>query len=406
VSHSNPTQSALIGATIRSGHPGFLDLPWGLPLDDWPGRCARIEDLPRGLSRHPVVFVSYDETTYALKELPDGLAKREYEVLREMEERRMPAVRPVGHARVHQDGIVVSILITQYLDRSMPYHALFMRSSLVRYRDHLLDAMAGLIVQLHLAGVFWGDCSLSNTLFRRDAGRLNAYFVDGETTEIHETISDGMRAQDLDIMLENVHGGLLDLSAMKALPARFPVEQIGPYICKQYEALWSQITREELIGVGEQFRIEERVRALNTLGFSVDQIELLEAGSGDRLRLRAHVADRNFHRDTLHSFTGLDPEEMQAQKMLNEIHERRANLSQKQNRSVPLSAAAHSWLSETYLPIIHRLAPVFKSGSDPAEVYCSLLEHKWYLSERAGHDVGFDAAIDDFLNLPKTEHDI
>lgn len=53
-----------------------------------------------------------------------------------------------------------------------------MSSSLERYRDHLLDAISGLLVQLHLAGTFWGDCSLSNTLFRRDAGALQAYLVD------------------------------------------------------------------------------------------------------------------------------------------------------------------------------------------------------------------------------------
>jgi len=392
---SSPTR--LISATIRRGHPGFLDLPWGSPLDDWKNRCPRVEELPRGLSRHPVIFVSYENNLYAFKELPDGLAVREYDVLREIEERKLPAVRPVGHARVQQRDLTVSVLITRYLDHAMPYHALFMRSSLERYRDHLLDAMAVLLVQLHLAGVFWGDCSLSNTLFRRDAGRLNAYFVDGETSEVRDSVSAGMRDSDLDIMLENVYGGLLDLNAMGALPGGFPVASIGPYIRDKYRKLWDQVTREEIVSPGEQYRIEERVRALNELGFSVDQIELHGADSGDRLRLRAQVADRNFHRNTLHSLTGLDPEEMQARQMLNEIQERRAVLSARENRSVPLSSAAHSWLEEVYLPTIERLRPLAQASLDPAEVYCQLLEHKWYLSERAGRDVGLAAAVDDFL---------
>jgi hypothetical protein len=387
----------LLSATIRRGSPDFLDLPWSESFDLWKKLTPRLQELPRGLSRHPVVFVEYDKTVYALKELPPAIATREHDVLRALEEKRLPAVRSVGHARVRRVGEEVGVIITRFLDRSLPYHALFMSSSLHRYRDHLLDAMAGLLVQLHLAGAYWGDCSLSNTLFRRDAGRLNAYLVDAETSEINETISDGMRRHDLEIMQENVCGGLLDLDAMRALPPNFPVYEIGPYIRGRYDALWEQVTREELFGRSERYKIDERVRALNELGFSVEEIELLATESGDQLRLRALVTDRNHHRDMLHSLTGLDPEEMQARQMLNEIQQRRATLSTKENRSMTLAMAAHNWLSETYKPVLRRLAPALRDGTDPAEVYCQLLEHKWFMSERAQRDVGLDAAIEDFL---------
>ena len=62
-----------------------------------------------------------------------------------------------------------------------------------------MDAQVELMVRLHLAGVFWGDCSLSNTLFRFDAGALAAYLVDAETAEIHKQLSVGQREYDLDI---------------------------------------------------------------------------------------------------------------------------------------------------------------------------------------------------------------
>jgi hypothetical protein len=32
-----------------------------------------------------------------------------------------------------------------------------------------------------------------------------------------------------------------------------------------------------------------------------------------------------------------------------------------------------------------------------AELYCQLLEHKWYLSERAQRDVGHRASAEDYL---------
>ena len=388
---------ALIASSLRAGHPDFLDLPWSRPLDAWVGHTDRLVELPRGLSRHAVVFVQYGETVYALKQLAPGWAEKEYHLLRQMQDLRLPVVMPVGHSHARTYDGEVGVLFTRYLDHALPYHSLFMRSSLTRYRDHLLDAMALLLVQLHLAGVFWGDCSLNNTLFRRDAGKLTAYLVDAETAEIHPTVSDGMRRHDLDIMEENVHGGLLDLRALGALPDDFYLASIGEYIRQQYGELWQQVTSEQLIPSGERYRIHERVRRLNELGFSVDEIELSPSEQGEFLRLRAQVTDRHFHRNMLHSLTGLDPEEMQARTMINEIQQLKASLSGSHRRSMPLSASAHHWLHEVYLPALDQLQPLLAQGADPAELYCELLEHKWYLSERACSDVGHTAAAKDFL---------
>ena len=80
----------------------------------------------------------------------------------------------------------------------------------------LLDALAGLLVRIHLAGFFWGDCSLSNTLFRRDAGALAAYVVDVETGELQEQLSDGQRRYDLEIAYENLSYEFFDVAAGSA----------------------------------------------------------------------------------------------------------------------------------------------------------------------------------------------
>lgn len=394
---SQPAGRQVISATIRGGHPDFLDLPWHRPLAQWADHTQRFEELPRGLSRHPVVFISYNGVLYALKQLPPPIAEREFSLLREMEERRLPAVTPVGHMRVRfpegEDGIV----ITRYLDRALPYYALFMGDTLVNYRDHMLDAIAVLLVQLHLGGVYWGDCSLNNTLFRRDAGRLNAYLVDAETSEIHQQLTPGQRSHDLDLMEENIFGGLLDLEAVQALPRGFRPDRVGKYVRERYDALWNHVTREQIVPVGERYQIRERVKALNDLGFSVDQIQLITTTSGQQLRLRAGVTDRFFHRDMLHSLTGLLTEEMQARTLLNEIEQSKATLSAEENRSVPLTAAAYRWFQRTYMPAVERLTAARARVPDPVELYCQVLEHKWYMSERARADVGHEAAVDDFL---------
>jgi hypothetical protein len=389
--------TGLVSLSARPGLPDFIDLPWHLPLPAWPDATDRLVEMERGLARHEVVFVDYGGVVYALKELPPELAEREYSLLRGLEDRGLPAVTAAGHARARVEGAENGILITRYLEGSLPYRTLFMNRGLERYRERLLDAMASLLVRLHLAGFYWGDCSLSNTLFRRDAGELKAYAVDAETSEQHEKLSDGQRTLDLDILEQNVAGDLADLQAMAPLPPSLPVGETGKNIRGKYQRLWNEINQQVLISPKESWHIQERIRALNDLGFSVGEFELVKTGEGDRLRLRTIVVDRDYHRRLLHGLTGMVAGDRQAQLLCNEIHELQAKLSQQQNRSVAVSVAAYRWLEQRYRPATLRLGEVFGEKEDLAELYCQVLEHKWYLSERASRDVGLEAALEDYL---------
>jgi hypothetical protein len=390
--------NGLLTLQLRPGHPDFLDLPWRLPLSRWRDECPRVVDVQRGLSRHEVQFVSYGSAIYAVKELADTCAEREYEMLLQLEDCGLPSVVAVGHARARQDdGEVVSLLVTRYLDASLPYRTLFQNPGLERYRGRLLDAMAGLLVRLHLAGFYWGDCSLSNTLFLRDAGELRAFFVDAETTEHHDTLGDGPRRQDLMILEENVAGDLCDLEVRNELPGSLDAYETGTRIRERYEQLWAEVTREEFVVPGEQWRIQDRIRRLNALGFSVGEVELEATGDGDRLRMRTIVTDRDYHRHEFHNLTGLVAGERQAELMLNEVRELKATLAKKLDRSVALSEAAFHWERDRWEVAMKVLAPVLVHGEDPAELYCQVLEHKWFLSERAQRDVGMEKAMADYV---------
>ena len=391
--------AGLLALSARPGHPDFIDLPWRMPLASWRGATPRLVEMERGLSRHEVLFVEYEDAIYALKELPAGLAEREYSLLRGMEDRRLPSVIAAGHARVRLPGESAdnSVLITRYLDGSLPYRTLFMNQGLERYRERLLYAMAGLLVRLHLAGFYWGDCSLSNTLFRRDAGELQAYAVDAETSEQHEKLSPGQRAHDLDILEENVAGDLSDVQMVAPLPEALPVYETGPIIRAKYQRLWNEIDRQLLLSPNESYLIQERIRALNELGFSVGEFELVQTGEGDRLRLRTIVVDRDYHRRLLHGLTGLVAGDRQAALLNNEIKEMQATLARQQNRSVSQSVAAYRWLEQRFRPVTQRLREALGAEEDFCELYCQVLEHKWYLSERAKHDVGLEASLEDYL---------
>jgi len=399
----------LTAIQIRQGHPDFLDLPWNLPLAEWEGKCTRLVQVPRGLSRHEVLFVAYGKVIYALKELPPRVGQREYEILRGLEERELPAVVAVGLVKARTsaslpEGEESSVLITRFLEGSLPYRTLFMNQGLERYRERLLDAMASLLVRLHLGGFYWGDCSLSNTLFRRDAGELQAYAVDAETSELHERLSDGKRLHDLDIMEENIAGGLADLAAVVDLPPALEVFETGPNIRKRYERLWEEINKEIPVTPTESYRIHERIRALNDLGFSVGEVDLVASGESDHLRMRTIVTDRSYHRHQLHNLLGIVAEEKQATLLLNEIQEIKATLTRELNRSTPLSTAAFRWLEDRFNPTVLKLLPV-RGATELSELYCQVLEHKWFLSEREKKDVGLERAIDDYMELRKRQKD-
>ena len=361
--------------------------------------------MPRGLSRHDVVFVAYDKRVYALKELPVAIGEREYDLLRELEERGLPAVVAVGHAHRRADGATrrPACCITRFLEASVPYRTLFMQQGLDRYRERLLDAMAGLLVRLHLAGFVWGDCSLSNTLFRRDAGELQAYLVDAETSELHETISDGRRAYDLDVMEENVAGELPDLGTWSRCRRRCRSRRRARRSAPPLHAAVDEITREVLLKPDERFRIHERIRALNDLGFTVGEMELLPAPDGEHLRLRTIVTDRDHHRHLLHSMTGVvagDP----AGGAVPQRDPRDAGHAGAREEPQCADERGCVRLAQGALRAHGRapVDPVRGPGADAAELYAEVLEHKWFRSEQAQHDVGLETAIEDRLARPRS----
>ncbi len=377
----------------RPGHPDFLDLPWSTPLEEW--ESERVVEVARGIGRHVVRFVDYDGRLYALKELPERLAEREYGLLRRLEEESIPVVEAVGVVTGRGEDLD-AILITRYLDFSLPFRALFTGRGLSDFRNRLLDALAELMVRLHLTGFFWGDCSLSNALFRRDAGALAAYVVDTETSELHPQLSDGQREYDLMIMEDNVAGDLwsLDVEAWEASGLDPGAEAHD--LRERYDRLWRELTAEEVFRADERYRIDDRVARLNALGYDVEEIDVIGEGDELRLRLRPQVVEAGHHARRLHSLTGLDVQENQARRLLNDIARFRASRADK-GRLPPESVTAYRWLAEIFEPSIAAVPPELRGKREPAEIFHEILEHRWLLSERAGKDVGTEAAVADYV---------
>ena len=388
------TTSPRFQLVARTGHPSFLDLPWDEPLEEW--QSERIVNLIRGISRHVVRFVEYDGSLYALKELPERPARREYTLLRRLEGQGLPIVEAVGLVTGRGDDLD-AVLITRHLEYSLPYRALFSADTIPDLRDHLLNALVELIARLHLRGFFWGDCSLSNALFRRDAGALTAYLVDAETGELHGALSEGQRNYDLEIAQQNVIGELLDVEAERGLPAGLDPDELGEEVVARYASLWCELTREETFGPEERFKLDERLHKLNELGFDVEEIHLEASGTGYRLRLEPHVVEPGHHRHRLLRLTGLDAQENQARRMLNDIARYREALEKKQGRPLPESVVAAKWRDEIFEPTVAAVPEDMWAALPAAEIFHQVLEHRWFLSEKAGKDVGIEEAVRSYV---------
>lgn len=374
--------------------PALLRLPWSRPLADWDDWF--VIALPMGLSRHIVRVVQVNKQFLAVKETSAQAALREYHLLRDLQRLGLPCVVPKGvvTGRVDDAGDELpAALLTEHLHYSLSYRTVFQHGLRSDQVPALIDALVVLLVRLHLTGFFWGDVSLSNVLFRRSAGGFAAFLVDAETGELRAELSDAMREHDVTVGGENIFAELLDLGASDLGGAPGPeldpaavVELLG----ERYRALWRELTEAEEFGVEEWSRIEQRIERLNDLGFDVDELAI--ETESDRVRIQPKVVEAGHHRRELLDLTGLRAEDSQARKLLNDLAAYTAanDLGDRDREAV-----ARRWLTRIYTPIVDLVPEESAHKLSAPEYFHEVMEHRWALSERAGHEVDiFDAAAD------------
>ncbi len=374
----------------------LLDLPWELPLEDWPGDV--LVALPRGISRHTVRFVRISRHVYAVKELPEHLAIREYRMLRDLQRIDVPAVSAAGviAGRTTRTGEPLeSVLLTRHLQFALPYRALFSRTLRQETTLRLVDALVALLVRLHLTGFFWGDCSLSNVLFRRDAGAFAAYLVDAETGTTHEHLSRGQREYDIDLARTNIFGELSDLESGGLLDESIDPLAVADLVAARYGSLWAELTDAEEFDDTQMYRVDARIRRLNELGFDVAELDIVTDVDGRTVRIEPKVVDPGHHTRRLLRLTGLDVEENQARRLLNDLDSYRAATDQQGEDE---EIVAHQWVTEVFEPVVRAVPRELRGKLEPAEVFHEVLLHRWYLSEQAGRDIGIQRAVDSYVH--------
>ncbi|WP_313545523.1 DUF4032 domain-containing protein [Leifsonia aquatica] len=385
-----------VNITAATVDPALLDLPWNIPLDQW--SAEHIALLPKGISRHLVRFANLSGYVIAIKETTAEMAQREYDMLRTLQRLDVPCVDPVAviKNRTDDDGNELNAaLVTRHLKFSLPYRALFSQTLRPDTATRLVDALAVLLVRLHIVGFFWGDVSLSNTLFRRDAGSFAAYLVDAETGQLYDGLSNGQRENDLEIARVNIAGELMDLEAGGRIDEELDPISVSNGIVAAYRSLWKELTGSESFSSSERWRISQRVERLNELGFDIEELAIKTSDAGTTVRIQPKVVDAGHHQRRLLRLTGLDTGENQARRLLNDLDSYSATLGK---QGLDEEAMAHEWLLRVFEPVVRAIPADLKGKLEPAEVFHQLLEHRWFMSQREGRDVPLAEALTSYIN--------
>ncbi|PYG01100.1 Lipopolysaccharide kinase (Kdo/WaaP) family protein [Georgenia satyanarayanai] len=375
--------------------PALLDLPWEVALEEWPESV--LAALPRGISRHVVRFVRLSGRVIAVKEIGETVAFHEYEMLRNLNRLDAPSVQPLavitGRA-TPQGEPLDSVLVTEHLQFSLPYRALFSQYLRPDTATRLIDAAAVLLVRLHLLGFYWGDVSLSNTLFRRDAGAFAAYLVDAETGEFQPELTIGQREYDLDIARTNIIGELMDLQAGEILDEDVDTIEVGNRIAERYTTLWRELTDSESFDTGERWRVAARIDRLNDLGYDVGELSITTDVDGTSVQIQPKVVDAGHHHRRMMRLTGLDVQENQARRMLNDLDAYRAATDRQGEEE---EFVAHDWLAKVFEPTVRAIPRELRGKLEPAEIFHEVLEHRWFISEQQQRDVPLPEAVKSYV---------
>ncbi|WP_369046527.1 DUF4032 domain-containing protein [Sinomonas sp. P10A9] len=384
-----------LNITAAAADPELLDLPWHVALEDWPEEY--LAALPRGISRHIVRFAKLGSSVIAVKETSEHVARHEYHMLRKLQRLDVPCVEPVAVIRDRHtlDGKPLdTALVTRHLKFSLPYRALFSQKLRRDTLTRLIDAQALLMVRLHLVGFYWGDVSLSNTLFRRDAGSFAAYLVDAETGELYPDLSTGQREYDLEIARVNIAGELMDLLDGGLIDEEVDPVATSERIMDSYRNLWTELTANESFELGERWRVAARIRRLNELGFDVEEYAIKTTPDGSTIHLQPKVVDAGHHQRRLIRLTGIDAQENQARRLLNDMDSFRADNYPGQDEEM----SAHAWVSHVFEPIVKAIPRELAGKLEPAEVVHQVIEHRWYMSEQLNRYIPLAETVQSYID--------
>jgi len=386
----------------------LTQLPWHVPMEEWPEHGVIPLTIRRGESRHPVIFVELEGTRYAIKETTPHMAEREVKNLREIENRGIPVLSAVGSIIVTVPPLLLDehgpggrpqytsgdrgYTVTRLTPRVIPHSLLFRLPFAKRTKQRLLGAVAVLLVELHEHGVYWGDPSLANVLIRIDGKHILAIMADAETAELFtEPVSEGLREQDIASFGESLIWQAEDLRQARDLPEEETVvdDKDFRYFVRRYN--WLRREHVQLTtspSFSTLYQVNRFIEGLNQWGYSL-------LGTTGHLLQEVVTVTPSWYSRRVHELLGIHVPRIYARRFYNMILGHQAIMSKREGHDVTLEEAAQHWYTNYHLPTILLLRKHLASKQDPMQAYFSIMDHKWKLSRKAGYEIPLDeAAVD------------
>jgi hypothetical protein len=140
------------------------------------------------------------------------------------------------------------------------------------------------------------------------------------------------------------------------------------------------------------------MRQLHDLGFAVEEVSVLMEDSDDKvgkLYFQPKLVAAGYHKNRLRELMGLDTEELQAKRLLASFDRYRGR---ENSPKPPIHDSARRWLEEVFNPTVALIPQELSGRIELAQFFHEALEHRWYLSEKAGHDVGLEFAARSYVS--------
>jgi hypothetical protein len=407
------------------------ELPWGIPLDEWPEHGVTPLILRRGESRHPVLFLESGGRRFAIKETSPASAEHEINAFRELRRRECCTLEPVGYVVVHGEPVVAGELaghalyesgdmgycITRLAEHVLPQSVLY-RYPFTEVNKRLLwSAVAELLLNLHEAGVYWGDPSLANVLIDLRDHRLTAVMADAETAEIvGGALSEGLREADLEAFTESLEWQAEDIRLARGLSAdtSLVTESDAAYFRRCYDGLRSERIHSHAMGEQDHLQVLDLLRhmwRLDLLGYGVLQFvrrgtsvvhSELESGLTNPEAvvhlLQTATLRPGWYVRRLQEYLGVRVPRSYARRLYQHLLVHKWLLSERAGQDVGISAAAEDWLRSYHEPLLAWIA-AYLAGADTASTYgtyLAILDHTWAMSRREKREVPIEEGAMDY----------
>src|SRR5690606_1043515 len=150
----------------------------------------------------------------------------------------------------------------------------------------------------------------------------------------------------------------------------------------------------ESFDTGERWRVAARIDRLNELGYDVGELSITTDIDGTRIHIQPKVVDAGHHHRRLMRLTGLDVQENQARRMLNDLDAFRAATDRQGDDE---EFDAHDWLAQVFEPTVRAIPRELRGKLEPAEIFHEVLEHRWFISEQQQRDVPLPEAVQSYV---------